>query len=155
MSYWFDTVLVNSVQTNPETVITNPLDFPIIGCQVAVNNAFALDVDPEGFSTTQLFCDSFSLKGTEEALGKKNVWFSRKPSRGATRWINWYRNFLIMVCPDPPGLRVVFLRCGKWHFLYFLKISILQTRSQIQITSTGILEAYITSFRKRMRTASN
>jgi hypothetical protein len=103
MSYWFDTVLVNSVQTNPETVITNPLDFPIIGCQVAVNNAFALDVDPEGFSTTQLFCDSFSLKGTEEALGKKNVWFSRKPSRGATRWINWYRNLSYHGLPGSSG----------------------------------------------------
>jgi hypothetical protein len=92
MSFWFDNVKVTAVQSSYDKISTCNKAFPLIGSLVTIDKAFAIDVNPEGFSTTQVFCDSISFKGTDGAVGEKNCWTSPKPSRGATRWINWYRN---------------------------------------------------------------
>jgi hypothetical protein len=92
MSFQFTNVKVNSVQLSSQETLTTPEQDSLIGTEVTVNNAFMLDLNPEGFSTSQLFCDSIAFKGTEAALGAQKTFYSRKPSKACTRWINWYRN---------------------------------------------------------------
>jgi hypothetical protein len=103
MAFRFMNVRVVSVQPEPDILVTDPARESLIGAEVSMNNGFMLDIDPEGFSTSQIFCDNIGWKGSTDALGLDGTWYSRKPSKAVTRWINWYRNLYFHGLPDSSG----------------------------------------------------
>src|SRR5579875_696488 len=83
-----------SVQTGPGSFDPNS---PYIGAQLSFNNrpgstggstGMLIDVNPEGVPSSQVFADCLTLTGTD---GTTAI-FSAKPSKAATRWINFQRN---------------------------------------------------------------
>ena len=94
MSLRFLDVRVVSVQHEPGVVVTDPDADPLIGCQVHLDKATVCDNDPEGFNTTQVFAESFTIrsKADRPAFGGTGRFMSRQPTRAVTRGLNWSRN---------------------------------------------------------------
>ncbi|MFN0077852.1 MAG: hypothetical protein ACKVY0_15455 [Prosthecobacter sp.] len=91
MTFRFMEVNVSSVQLEYGKVITDPAKDALIGGQVSLNNATLIDSNPEGFHTTQVFASGVQLTAPA-AIGGSGSYVSRPPTRGTTRWLNWFRN---------------------------------------------------------------
>ena len=94
MSLRFLDVRVVSVQSAPGEVVTDAAADPLIGCQVHLDRATVCDNDPEGFNTTQVFADAFTIRSNADrpAFGGAGRFISRRPTRAVTRGLNWSRN---------------------------------------------------------------
>ena len=70
----------------PDKVITSETDDPLIGATVLLDQAVMVDLDPEGFLGTQIFCDRFGVR-------KGNDLFWEGPTtRFYSRWLVFQRN---------------------------------------------------------------
>jgi hypothetical protein len=87
----FVDVRVQSAQYSATHVVDDPAKDPLIGGQVYLNNALMCDTNPEGFTSTQVFAESLTIRAPG-ALGGTGTFVSRRPTRATTRWLNWYRN---------------------------------------------------------------
>ncbi len=90
-SFRFCDVRVGSVQFGPDRLVTDKRQEPLIGAQVYLHNAILIDTNPEGYHTSQVFCEALEVR-SRGALAGTGVFLSRKPTRATTRWLNWYRN---------------------------------------------------------------
>lgn len=90
-SFRFCNVQVGSVQLGPDQLVTDKQQEPLIGAQIYLHYGTLIDANPEGYHTSQVFCESLEVRGPG-ALGGTGVFVSRKPTRATTRWLNWYRN---------------------------------------------------------------
>lgn len=91
MTFRFVDVTVRSVQLGYGPPVTDKKKEPLIGGQVFLNDAMLIDANPEGYHTTQVFCEAFEITAPD-AIGGSGSYVSRKPTRGTTRWLNWHRN---------------------------------------------------------------
>jgi hypothetical protein len=90
MSFRFLDVRVCSVQLDEHRILTQPSQDALIGSRVYLNHGLMCDANPEGFDSTQVFSESLQINATHAFADGSFV--SRKPSRGTTRSLNWYRN---------------------------------------------------------------
>ncbi|HTU18553.1 MAG TPA: hypothetical protein VMG10_10875 [Gemmataceae bacterium] len=90
-SFRFQDVRVRSVQLDHDKLVTDARQEPLIGAPVHLHYGILIDTNPEGYHTSQVFCESLEVR-SPDALAGAGVFLSRKPTRATTRWLNWYRN---------------------------------------------------------------
>ncbi len=91
MSFRFADVRVQSIQLGYDRLISEPSEDPLVGAAVYLNDAVMCDTNPEGYDTTQIFAEALEIRAPG-ALAGTGTFLSRKPTRAATRWLNWFRN---------------------------------------------------------------
>lgn len=90
MAFRFIDVRVGSVQLDARQVLTQPEQDALVGARLYLNHAVMIDANPEGFDSTQIFCESLQISSPRAF--RSGVFVTRKPSRSTTRQLNWYRN---------------------------------------------------------------
>jgi hypothetical protein len=90
MAFRFIDVRVGGVQLDASRILTQPSEDALVGARVYLNHALMCDANPEGFDSTQVICESLQINSAHAF--KDGSFVSRKPTRGVTRSLNWFRN---------------------------------------------------------------
>ncbi len=86
--------------TDPNKQIPADLIIALTGAELSFNNrpdetgrstGMLIDVNPEDATNSQIYADFLSLKSSQAA----SFLFSGKPTKGATRWVNFQRNTML------------------------------------------------------------
>lgn len=79
----FENAQAHAARPDPTSFFTDPAGDSFIGASVALREAVMVDLDPEGTTGTQIFCNEFSLtKGaSQRILGRPTRFFSRFVTR--------------------------------------------------------------------------
>jgi hypothetical protein len=90
MAFRFIDVRVGSLQLDARRLLTQPEQDALVGARLYLNHAVMIDANPEGFDSTQIFCESLQISSPRAF--RSGVFVTRKPNRSTTRQLNWYRN---------------------------------------------------------------